>query len=587
MGASEPSPRGEGAPVFVVGAMRSGTTLLRLMLNEHSQLAIPAESHFLLALFRDFGPERELTGADLVRALALVTDSPEWQRDYRHTETELHEAVGPGPISMAELIDRVFRLEIAETGKPRWGDKTPQNLFRVPDLLACFPDAKVVAIVRDPRDVYLSLLGRDWAGDSSWEIGRYIEQCDALVTRWRKRFPPERFTSVRYEDLVLDPEQTLRTVCSFADLDFEPAMLDFHEHAGTNVQGWELEIGAHTKLLRPVTAADVGRWRGERSLRTRLQLAQVVALTSDVMTDFGYDSPLPSSRRGRARAAPRLTYRLGNLRRDPAKAVRALKRTRPQRPGAPRPTTGAHEAPAVATAAVVAADARPFEEQLADHDRGFVIDVVDPTAPTVVAFGGIGGGVGLPHYEFFRVLDGLRVNRVFVRDLDQRFYHEGVRGLGSTFEAVAASLEQLLPAASEKVVFVGSSAGGLAAVIFGSLVGVDQVIAVAPLTFIDRWRRVWFFDRRWPSSINPINRGARVQRRYLDVRAVVRARPAIRRVDVYFPRNHRLDARHARRLEGAPGVYLHPLESGSHEVVREMRDTGALRDILESSIRPG
>src|SRR5207247_419307 len=102
--------------------------------------------------------------------------------------------------------------------------------------------------------------------------------------------------------------------------------------------------------------------------------------------------------------------------------------------------------------------------------------------PTIVAFGGIGGGVGVPHYEFFRVLDGLRVNRVFVRDIDQRFYHRGVRGLGVAFAEVGANLEALLPPRSETVVFVGSSAGGFAAIALGSLIGVDRVVAVAPLT---------------------------------------------------------------------------------------------------------
>lgn len=314
-------------PVFVVGAMRSGTTLLRLMLNEHSELAIPAESHFLFELFREFGPESELSGEELVRALALVTGTTEWQRDFRHTEAELQRAVGGGPLSMAELIDRIFRLEIAGTGKPRWGDKTPAHILRVPALLRCFPSARVLAIVRDPRDVYLSLRRHDWVGDSSWEIGRYIAHCGDLLTRSRERFPPERFACVRYEDLVLEPEATLRRVCRFVSLDFEATMLNFHEHARKNVQDWELAVGTHTKLLRPMHEADVGRWREERSVRTRLQLAQIEALASDFMTEFDYDQRFPPLLRAPARASARLSYSLGKLQHDPAMAARAVKRS--------------------------------------------------------------------------------------------------------------------------------------------------------------------------------------------------------------------------------------------------------------------
>jgi Sulfotransferase family len=288
------------APVFVVGAMRSGTTLLRLMLSEHSELAIPAESHFLSALFRDLGPERVLSGDDLGQAIEIITGSPEWQRDFKQTETQLRQTLGDGPLSMAELIERVFRLEIAATGKPRWGDKTPAYLFRVPDLLACFPSAKIVAIVRDPRDVYLSLREHGWVGYSTWEIGRYIARCGGLVTRWSKRFPPERFSIVRYEDVVLQPEVTLKRVCDFLCLPFEPTIVGFHEHADENVQGWELEIGAHTKLLRPMQTTDVERWRDARSLRTRVQLAQVEAFTSEVLAQFGYGRRLTPSLRAPA-----------------------------------------------------------------------------------------------------------------------------------------------------------------------------------------------------------------------------------------------------------------------------------------------
>jgi hypothetical protein len=292
-------------PIFIVGAMRSGTTLLRLMVNEHPDVAIPAESHFLATLFRTFGPDAVLDGPTLAQALAIVAASPEWQRDFAHTERELHDAVGNAPLHLHAFVDRVFRLEVAATGKARWGDKTPAYLFRVPDLLTCFPQATVVAVVRDPRDAYLSLVTRNWVGTSTWDVARYLERCARLVRRWSEQYPPDRFTTVHYEDLVLRPEVALPPLCEVLGLTYVAAMSDFHAHAAQHVQQWELDIGAHTKLLRSPQATDVERWRRERSARGRLRRAQVEAVAPSAMAALGYEPTLPRVLRAPVRASAR------------------------------------------------------------------------------------------------------------------------------------------------------------------------------------------------------------------------------------------------------------------------------------------
>src|SRR5690349_5987674 len=169
------------APVFLVGASRSGTTLLRLMLNEHPDVAIPSESHFLGPLLQEFEPGATLEGASLEHAIETVTGFAQWRDDFRQTETELRNAVGDGPVPLADFIDRIFRLEVG-ADVARWGDKTPPYLRWVDKLLACFPNAQAIAIVRDPRDVYTSLAELEWFGTSTWEVCRYLQPCgDFLV----------------------------------------------------------------------------------------------------------------------------------------------------------------------------------------------------------------------------------------------------------------------------------------------------------------------------------------------------------------------------------------------------------------------
>jgi hypothetical protein len=310
-------------PIFVVGAARSGTTLLRLLLNEHPDIAIPSESHFFGALFRAFPPTATLAADDLAAAVDIVASSPEWQRDFAHSEAELREAVGAGPMPIGEFVERVFRLEVGPAAA-RWGDKTPANLHWVGTLLTCFPDAQVVAIVRDPRDVALSLARLGWYGDTAWAIGRYLERNGRAVRQLRQHHDPRCFRVVRYEDVVLDTEATLRGLCDYLGVSFVAAMQDFYARADQHVQPWELQTGLHTKLRRAPSPDDVGQWR--RTGR-KWRHAQIEAMTIDVVREYGYERRVPD----RALAAVRATARATHHARAPlhvaARAATKLGRT--------------------------------------------------------------------------------------------------------------------------------------------------------------------------------------------------------------------------------------------------------------------
>jgi hypothetical protein len=293
--------------------MRSGTTLMRLILSRHSELEIPPESHFLAKLFKAVDPEQILTDETRERALQVVLASPEWQRDWRHDEAALRRRIEERrPESVGAFIDEVFRLQIEPSGKPSWGDKTPAYLFQVERLRACFPDARFVAMVRDPRDVYLSIAPRNWVGKTTWQVGQYLRRCDALIEGFEKQ--DSRFTVVRYEDLVTRPEGTVRGVCRALGLDFEPSMLSFHEDAVHNVQDWELELGTHQKLLRPMQSDDVARWTREGRRR---DITEVEAVCWDAISYFGYEPSI--SRRqvpmliARSRLRRRVEHRRSQL----------------------------------------------------------------------------------------------------------------------------------------------------------------------------------------------------------------------------------------------------------------------------------
>ena len=146
---------GKASPLFLLGSQRSGTTMLRLMLNNHSSLAIPHESAFITLWFEKLGAYGDLSNREnALRLLDAVSEHPLVKRGKLVADRD---AILSKPIrTYRDFIDAIFRTYAESLGKPRWGDKTP---FYTPDidiLRRIFPEAKFVHLVRDGRDVILS-----------------------------------------------------------------------------------------------------------------------------------------------------------------------------------------------------------------------------------------------------------------------------------------------------------------------------------------------------------------------------------------------------------------------------------------------
>lgn len=227
---------------------------------------------------------------------------------------------------------------------------------------------------------------------------------------------------------------------------------------------------------------------------------------------------------------------------------------------------------------------------LDEAEAGCIYDFDEGRDVVLVGFGGLIKeelvGFGEPAsptplaapFEFLGTASDLPVGKVFVRDLDQIFYQRGVRGLGRDVAEVASGLGSLL-SGSGRVVFVGQSAGGYAALLFGTMLGVDHVLAFSPVTFLTPLLRRVHRDDRWPEEMAEIRRLSRF-RRHLDLRRAIRARGQRSELHVYFGAKNLLDRTHAGRLEGLPGVTLHPWATASHAVARRMREEGELKPVL-------
>lgn len=290
---NEPERSGNPAPFFVIGADRSGTTLLRLYLNAHVRLAIPSESWFLIDLFRAFPPPATLSREDVERAVQIVTSHPRYRDGWSVPPSAILERIpDDGAVTTADFVDTLYRLEVGSDTEVRWGDKTPEYVAHVDALDRCFPRAQFVHIVRDGRDVYLSLANRRWRdrGWSPYEISRYWSGAVRAAADAEARLGPQRFLRVHYEDLVLDTRGTLERVCAFLGVSFDPAMLEAHGAADAIQTPRERELGVHDRLGRAPRRADVERWRHEGAPWRR---ALVESLIGAELRSYGYPDVPP------------------------------------------------------------------------------------------------------------------------------------------------------------------------------------------------------------------------------------------------------------------------------------------------------
>ncbi len=243
------------APFFIIGAGRSGTTLLRLILAGHSHLHIPSETWFLDPLVREFPLAGTLTQPQLERAIETMVRHERWP-DMALSETELRCQAGAlTQPTLVSLIDIVYAHLLRESSKQRLGDKTPHYFAIVPQLATLYPDAKFIHLVRDGRDVAISWIDAGWQryydAGFAWPAAMAHLRRDSAVY-------PDRMLEVHYEDMVRAPAETACLICAFLGETFEQEMLDWQGRTGMVVSR---DRHLHTRLQQPLSNDAIAVWR--------------------------------------------------------------------------------------------------------------------------------------------------------------------------------------------------------------------------------------------------------------------------------------------------------------------------------------
>ena len=270
-------------PFFILGSQRSGTTMLRLMVNSHPRLAVPHETAFMTVFYPRLGDYGDLSQRE--NAARLLDDISRHPLVVRGRHIADREAILAYPISnFPDLIDAIMTEYAKAQGKSRWGDKTPYYTPDIDILWRLFPNSKFIHLVRDGRDVALSLRGISWSSRSIPRLAEDWRWKTTLCHKVGSVLGPDRFLEMKYEDLVRSSESCLRRICDFLDEPFAPEMLSYHESAREVVPGESLQW--HGNSVRPPDPNKLFAWKREFSLADRTIFEKVAGSALDL---FGYE----------------------------------------------------------------------------------------------------------------------------------------------------------------------------------------------------------------------------------------------------------------------------------------------------------
>ena len=266
---------------FALGFQRSGTTMLRLILNSHSKISVPHETFFI----HQYDRLASLGSLDDRAVRARILN--EIAADRFVVEGSFMTAAGRDAAmeetTFAAMTARLFEAYAAREGKTIWGDKTPSYEPRASLLAHMFPEARFVHIVRDIRAVAASTKQLSW-GTRDVETLAIDWNLATLTANRIGRLLGDRYMMFRYEDLVTEPVGVVQRICAHLDVPFEAAMLEFHRDAQAHTP--ETAKRWHQNSMRAPDPAKIDEWR---KLLSAAEISLIEGRAGNTLSRFGYD----------------------------------------------------------------------------------------------------------------------------------------------------------------------------------------------------------------------------------------------------------------------------------------------------------
>ncbi|MGH7884200.1 MAG: hypothetical protein ACRENO_00740 [Thermodesulfobacteriota bacterium] len=218
-----------------------------------------------------------------------------------------------------------------------------------------------------------------------------------------------------------------------------------------------------------------------------------------------------------------------------------------------------------------------FERDINDPEKSAIFDLTHHKRPMLIAFGGKAGALGMPPFEFFKITKNLDINKIYLRDLSQTWYHSGLRGITENIDDTVSFLRSKIDeSGANKIVVVGNSMGGYAAILFGILIKADIVQAFSAQTTIDNEN----FFRNKKKLQNDHNN---FSDKYFDLKKLIKCNNNKVKINIYYDSKDRFDNFHAMYLDSLQNVTLHSFNGSGHGLIRVLKNSGKLQKIIDSS----
>jgi hypothetical protein len=238
---------------FIVGVGRSGTSLLQSILSSHSKICIPPETGFV---------RKNIFSFQRIKAFnkeGILSENENLKRLNKNMSEIASWKTFKNEIDFYTIIVENYRLQ---QNKEIAGDKDPRLIEFIPALKQCFPETKIIHLVRDPRDVLLSKKKAQWSKSKpSWYhiFANYIQL--RIGERAGKKILEEKYCVITYENLLANPEKVLLEICSYLGVEFEDSMLSFQNKAKELVSEEEKQWKKET--MGPLLKNNTGKWKGK------------------------------------------------------------------------------------------------------------------------------------------------------------------------------------------------------------------------------------------------------------------------------------------------------------------------------------
>lgn len=275
-------------PIFMIGAERSGTTLVMALLGSHSRIAVPEVVWYYPRFYPYLHTYGDLSNEKNLRVLAeemiFGLKTPFWGMKI-NPRTIVDEVLNLAPEkSFAGIYAGMHQRFANYVNKPRWGEKTPHNLFFIEPMHNDFPDAQFIFIMRDGRDACADYLESSFGPANIYAAANSWKRCQNAVKKYRPQLADQGlWLDLKYEDLVTNPESAMKKVCEFLNEDYEESMFDFYKTDLCKARGASRD---HEPLGKPISNQYIGIYKDLLSRRDQRIFA---AVAGNELVEAGYE----------------------------------------------------------------------------------------------------------------------------------------------------------------------------------------------------------------------------------------------------------------------------------------------------------